>query len=198
MEKFSNVNFDDIGTGDLMLDSGVGWLAKEIQDFTKCKYNHAAIFIRIDGILYVAEMNRRIKTLGAGLVETDFDEYFQGKDTVLICKRKFTIDKDKAVNFITENVGRIKYSYFNLIVAQPILQITERIFGKGLWIGTNQANHMVCSAFASWFYMNMRPDMECWKDWAQKDPQDLYADNVNFFPLAWTRNGNAYHIPFIK
>lgn len=169
-----NLNFSNIKTGDCLLTSGSSWLASAIKKFTKCKYNHAGMFIWIQEDLYIAEMDRRVKTSGAGLILTPFEDYATSKKKLLVKSPIFTFDEKILRHVVTDNIGRFKYSYFNLIIAQPILQLT------GKWIGFNKENHMVCSAFVSWVYNKVRPDMKAFENWPEKDPEDLFKDCVNF------------------
>jgi hypothetical protein len=52
------IKISEIKTGDCLLVSSYSFIAKAIQLFQKNKYNHAAIFVWIEGKLFVSEADK--------------------------------------------------------------------------------------------------------------------------------------------
>ena len=98
----------------------------------------------------------------------------KSKKPVLIKRPTFEINGSELGKFMLSKVGRINYSKWNLIVAQPLYQLF------GFWIGTSKKNaeRMVCSAWCGYVYNNFYP--EKFKHWSRLDPEDLFNDNVDF------------------
>lgn len=137
-----------IKTGDALLVHGNSWLSKSIQFFTGSRWNHAGIFWWSYGVLMVVEED----TTGygsAGLIVTQFDEYLKSNKGLLIRRPKFEVDGSEYGKFMQNYFGKLRYSFWDLIVAQPTFQITKKIFKKGIWIGRKSLKNgrTVCSGW---------------------------------------------------
>ena len=161
-ESISDIN--QINTGDTLLVSSHSWLAKKIQNFEKCNWNHAGLFFWVYGKLFVAEM------VACGLVLTDFEEYIKGKSHLLICIPRFKIDGVEYGKYIIPKLGKTRYGFFNLLIAQPIKFIT----GKRIWLGNNNENpkRLICGEFVEMVYNHFHP--EYFTTWKEDAPSDIY------------------------
>ena len=179
---------NQIQTGWVLLVSAKTFLSKAIQDFEKCKYSHAGMFIRltedttINGVLYpiglyVAEM------LANGLCLTDFDDYIDGNDTLLICQPTYAVDGNAYWNSIQPMIGHEKYGFVNLLLCQPIKFLT----GYRLWFGdvddTNPPR-LICGEFVEEQINKQNPAY--FTDWMRDAPSDIF--NSTLFT----------HIPLIR
>lgn len=165
MLKISDVNF--IKTGDTLLVGGHSFLAKAIQDFEKCKWNHAGMFYWCYDELMVAEAEK------PGVVLTPFSEYIKGKSHLLICKPDFAVDGIEYGKFILPKLGKTRYGFFNLLIAQPIKFLTN---GR-IWIGSDNQNpkRFICGQFVEYIYNHFNPDL--FPNWLRDAPSDIYANS---------------------
>jgi hypothetical protein len=164
---------------DTLLVGGTSFLAHAIQDFEKCSWNHAGMFVRIEkdfdyvGIiikagLYVAEMTAK------GLVLTEFQEYIDGKSNLLICRPKFPVNVEEYYNYIYPKLFKEKYGFFNLLVAQPIKFLTNH----RIWLGSNDDNpkRLICGEFCEMTYNHFNPDI--FPDWKWSAPSDIFKSDL--------------------
>lgn len=171
------IDINLIKSGDSLLVGSNSWLAKAIQFFTKSKYNHAGIFWWSYDVLMVVEED----TTGygsAGLIVTPFTDYMKSNKKLLIRRPLFPVDGSNYGKFMQNYFGKLRYSYFDLIIAQPIFQITKRIFKKGVWVGRKSLKDgkTVCSG---WVYFVYNYFTNKFEDWYRKAPSDLVVD-INF------------------
>ena len=168
MKKANEIinNPEQISTGDYLLVGGTSFLAKAIRYFEKCKWNHAGMFYYIYGQLYVVEMDK------PGLVLTAFSEYIKGKSNLLIGKPKFAVDGVEYGKYILPKLGKTRYGFFNLLIAQPIKFLT----GKRVWLGSNDDNpkRMICGEFVEMVYHYFNPDL--FVNWKTDAPSDIFTD----------------------
>lgn len=120
-----------IQTGDNLLVSTDSFLGHAIQDFQRCKWNHAGKFLVINGIIYVCEADKR------GICLTDFNDYVNNKKYSLLVQKPVIpfnpIEKDHIMQFALPRCGHKRYEYLNLFVYQPIKFLT------GIWLGAKTA-----------------------------------------------------------
>jgi len=161
-------------TGDIILVGGNGWLARQIQRFTKSKYSHIGIIWEAYGKLFVIEQD----TTGyksAGLICTPIEHYLNSGEHVriLIRRNKGRIDGDgiKFSELFLSHLGRWRYSYTDLLFYQPLFQITGRWFGdKDVLNGRT-----ICSVYVSYIYNTIYGYYS--KNWYEKAPGDFEKDN---------------------
>lgn len=167
MEKISDILL--IKTGDTLLVSGKSWLARTIQKFQKCVFNHAGMFFWLENELFVIEMDKE------GLVMTDFSDYVKGKAALLICKPDFYIDKPAYRSYVFPMLGKTRYGFFNLFLAQSIKFITN----KRIWLGSLDENpkRLICGEFVEKVYHYFNPDL--FPDWQRDAPSDIF-DSSHF------------------
>jgi hypothetical protein len=162
-------DINTIKTGDTLLVSSKTELALIIQGFENCRWNHAAMFVWQGTILYVAEM------VECGLVMTNFDEYIQGKSGLLVCKPKFEVDIKTLWEHIDKQLGRVKYGFFNLCIAQPIKFLTN----YRIWLGdvdNDNPKRLICGEFVCREYHYLHP--EYFTDWSRLDPSDIFKSTL--------------------
>ena len=90
---------------------------------------------------------------------------------------KFPVDGSEYGKFMLPLLGKIRYSFFDLVIAQPLYQIS----GKHIWIGGTSMKDFktVCSGFCGFVYnyfTNLFPE------WYKSVPGDLFLDE-NFTDL---------------
>ena len=180
---------NQIQTGWVLLVASKSFLSKAIQDFEKCSYSHAAMFIRLDnGItingvfypigLYVAEM------VAKGLVLTDFDTYISGNDILLICKPNYAVDGNAYMTNIISMIGHEKYGFVNLLLCQPIKFLT----GFRLWFGDvddNNPPRLICGEFVEEQINKQNPAY--FTDWMRSAPSDIFNSSL-FTQIPFIRN----------
>lgn len=158
----------NIETGDVLLVSSGSWLARQIQRFQKCKYNHAGIFIKIDNELWISE------ALEHGLALTSITEYMLSKSKLLVLKPKEKINEQKKEyikNTTLNHSGKYPYEYSNLLIFQPIKFLT------GLWIGRkeNKADkRFICGEWVCFLYHEA---FDIFPEWNKAAPVDLYMSD---------------------
>ena len=160
---------------DVLLVGGHSFLSKAIKWFEKYSYSHAALFHRIieattiNGIiyqpgLYVSEM------IAKGLVLTNFQDYIDGSSDLLILKPKFTIDTTAIWNHILPQLGKEKYGFFNLLIAQPIKYLSN----YRIWLGDvddNNPPRLICGE-------HVEREFNCYNNllfpnWKRDAPSDI-------------------------
>lgn len=154
-----------IKTGDTLLVSSRSLLGKIIQQFEKNLWNHAGMFVWRGTILYVAEMVKQ------GLVLTPFSEYIQGKSNLMICQPVFPVNEKEYWEHIEPQLGREKYGFFNLIIAQPVKYLTNH----RLWLGDvddNNPKRLICGEFVEKEYNFHNPAY--FMNWKRDAPSDIY------------------------
>jgi len=152
-----------ISTGDVLLVSSSNWLGEKIQDFQKCKWNHAGIFLIIENELYLCDAQKH----GIRLIR--FKEY-KTSSRLMILRPKRKVHRKKLVHFILPYVGNTPYDFVSLVLYQPI----RFLFGK--WIGrkNKEANkRFTCSEWVAYIYKDVFPE------WWKAAPVDLF--NSEFF-----------------
>lgn len=167
------IDIIQIKTGDCLIVKGKSWLSKAIRFFTKSDYTHSGILYWCYDELMVIE--ETTYTRGIGLVMTTFASYLDSNKGLLIRHPKFEIDGSEYGKYMLPFLGKLKYSLWDLIVAQPIFQITKKINKIGIWIGGRSIkdNRTVCSG---WNYFVYNHFTNKFKDWFEKTPSDLVID----------------------
>ena len=139
-------------TGDCLLVSHIkdqnfsdNILPDLIQYFEKCIWNHAGMFIWINGVLYVAEM------IEQGFCLTNFIDYKQKTDVRLLGLRpKFNFDVKTMEGDIFESLGRERYAFFELL--------SQAIYLKtGKWIDLRGKNRFICYQKVAYLYEKSNP-----------------------------------------
>lgn len=163
---------DLLKTGDIILVSGNSWLAKEIQEFTKSNVSHVGIVYRCYDEVFICEQDFT-KTdplkIQANLLLTNIEEYFKSSKKFYFRRPVFEVEGVIIGKQILSDLGRSRYSYFDLLVAQPIYQIT------GKWIGDKNAKNkrMVCSSYVSYIFNKL---YSSYSDWYKRTPGDFVND----------------------
>jgi hypothetical protein len=162
-------NILEIKTGDALLVGGHSFLAEAIQEFENCKFNHAGMFYWCYDELFVIEADK------PGVVLTHFDEYIKGKSHLLVCKPDFAVDGVEYGKFMLPLLGRKRYGFFNLLIAQPIKFLTN---GR-IWLGSNadDPGRFICGQFVEYVYNHFNEDM--FPNWKRDAPSDIF-NNYHF------------------
>ncbi len=184
------MDISKIKSGDHLGVSSGSWLAEQIQDFQRCKWNHSGVFVWIEGVLYVSE------ALEHGVTLTSFDTYLKG-DSQLLVQTLGTanqiIDIDSFKHYILDHgVGDIPYDKFNLVFHQAVKYITKYSFRflrsigfdikkKYIWIGKKSGKakkKMVCGEWSAYLYNRFIPTWH--KTWWDDAPEDV-VKNGKFY-----------------
>jgi hypothetical protein len=162
----------EIKTGDNLLVSGKKFLARVIQKFESCHWNHSAMFWWNYDELMVIEADKR------GICITPFKDYINGKADLLILKPKFAVDGSEYGKFMLPFCGHTRYQYGNLLLAQSIRFLT----GGRLWLGPNDPEKdpkaFICGQWVAYVYYHMT-DKYMFPDWPRIAPSDIFV-NKNF------------------
>lgn len=171
------MNINLINTGDLLVvGHSESFVSKSISKLTNSEYSHTAIFWWNYDELFVIESDGSKFFSRPGVILTPFKEYLESGRKLLVKKPLFSIDGSEWGKFMLTKVGKIHYSYFDLIVAQPIYILSN----KKLWVGTTEKNvhRMVCSAWTGYIVNHFNPD-RC-IDWVELQPKDWSLDEINY------------------
>jgi hypothetical protein len=181
-KPLTNQDLQAIKSGDLLCVSGTSWLADIIQDITESKWNHTGIIIWENNELRVYEADFKGNRNGAGVVNTDFSDYLNKDSKLLIRHPLFEFSVDNLIEFCLDNVGRINYSYWDLIIANPIKSLCKWLFNKKIWLGTQEGNkrQLVCSAWSGLVYNSVRPDIEFFQEYKALTPANEAKNNKLF------------------
>jgi hypothetical protein len=165
----------DIKTGDLGLVRGKAFLSKAIQMFTGSKVNHAFMFWWAYDELFCIEEDKSGNKVG--LITTKYDDYLKTGKEIFIRRPKFDVDGSEYGKFMLPYLGITRYSFFDLLIAQPIYIIS----GKKLWIGGTSMddNRTVCSG---WYAFVCNHFTGLFPNWYKLSPNDLFIDE-NFVDL---------------
>lgn len=164
------LDIDELRTGDLIfIRYSLNPLSIAIRFFINmfkkkgeydCPYNHIAMIVKDWGVPMVLEAR------GRGVMETPAEYRLLKKKICIKRLRKVVDEKRFAIN-ATMHEGK-KYGLFNLLVRQPIFQITR------IWIKGGEKNPYCSNLFAKIMYGYS--DGAKYPDWLEKDPQDLWND----------------------
>ena len=143
-------------TGDILHCSGKGLLARAIQKFTKSKYSHTAVFVRVWGQDYI------IDAQADGVNLRPFEEWrkkynyqFDVTRSSMISERYFAI---RALS----KAGVTSYDFLSLIIKQPWMLITGS-FDKGR---KDPNEKMYCSEYVAWCHE--------WNSPYRMNPKNVY------------------------
>lgn len=136
-----------IKTGDILLVHSESFIGKEIQHFQKYayaeagEYNHAGVFVWIEGKLMVSE------AVINGVQLTNFKNYFDSKKyLILMLRPTFEVDHQKVMDTCLEYCGTTKYDFGNLLFLQMIKMLSR---GK-VWLGGSKIdNKFICGEWAA-------------------------------------------------
>lgn len=163
---------EHIKTGDCLLVSSYSWLAKQIQKFQDCKWNHAGMFIWIGDVLYICESYVR------GICLTPFSDYENSKKQLMVLRPTFKYDTEILENLMLSKCGHVPYDFVNLIIHQSIKYIT----GKRIWIGKREQKadkRFICGEWCAYCY-HMTTEKNLFPEWNKIAPEELYNDEEHF------------------
>ncbi len=160
-----------IQTGDTLLVSGTSLLAETIQQFEDCSYNHAGMFLYLNGILYVCEASAK------GIVITLFSEYEKREGVgLLIMRPKFDMPSEGSIiDFCLPYVGHSQYGFFNLLVAQALRFATK----KKIWIGPKKdpmTHRFICGEMVCFIYNHFNTSV--FDNWNELSPEDIFNSGL--------------------
>jgi hypothetical protein len=176
MEQNTIYNSLQISSCDTLLVGGHSFLSKAIKFFEKYPYSHGALFHRIteaetiNGViyqpgLYISEM------VAKGLVLTNFQDYIDSGSDLMILKPKFPVDPVIVWNHILPQLGKEKYGFFNLLVAQPVKYLTN----YRIWLGDvddNNPPRLICGEHVEREFNNYNNLL--FPNWKRDAPSDIY------------------------
>lgn len=152
IKDLKNVELKD---GDILHCMSNGWLAKCIKFFTKSRFNHSALVIKLSGYLFIADS--QIKGTSLKTIE-EWERKYRYK-YVISRPNKFTpATKKKALSLL----GHTPYDFFSLLY-QAWYQITGKWVGK---TGKKALERMYCSEYVSYVFGVAA--------WYKTSPQDLF------------------------
>lgn len=166
-------DFSQIKTGDCLLVSSCSFLAKAIQWFERCEYNHAGMFYWCYDTLMVIEAEKEGVIMTPFLDYINKDDYKLGKIKLLLLRPEFDVDGSEYGKFMLPYLGKTRYGFFNLLLAQSIRFLTA---GR-IWIGPSGKNkkRFICGEWVAFVYSRFNPYFHEWYRYA---PSDLFDDLV--------------------
>ncbi len=174
----------EMETGDILLvhtkkgkNKFMSFLAKAIRWFQENRWNHSAILIKIDGIIYVSEADN----YGVGF--QTFEHYLdKNKFDIKILRYKKGLSKEqkfKLKHFTIEFSNNVPYGKITLILYQGFRYLSKKIFGKAIWIGEKTEkkadNTMICGKWVAYCYYKIENIFLNWKEFA---PADIDKSNL--------------------
>jgi len=147
-----------ITTADILHCRGNRWLARLIMFFTRSKFSHSAIAIRVNGNLFVVDAQKD------GINLRPFESWHAKYNYKIEVQRmmmnptKCRIVEKRALS----KIGMTSYDFESLVISQPIHLLT------GKWVNDDkdQAEKMTCSEFVAWCFQI--------DNFYKMTPRDLY------------------------
>lgn len=175
-------------TGDVLLVDGTSWLAKKIQWFQKCKYNHAGLIVMIGDEWYVSEEAKITGICFTPLTEYQNKLNIKGYN-VMIKRLRQELSLSQMVQIqelsaIYCNSGH--YDFIGTFLRAPL-----RYLGKALgkdW--DTQPNHKKKETFrcSAWVMFALNKVTGLFHNWNDYDPADIYYEDVDFKVVYETKN----------
>jgi hypothetical protein len=163
-----------IRTGDILMVSGNWFLARAIQFVTKSKWNHAGIFVWLEGELFVVEAEKE----GLQLARWDGEKYQSGQATdrelVIMSPRRGLLHYSTA-QFMMPYVGSRGYDFGSLLWYQVIYNLTGKWKGKKDMMA---AKRFYCSEWVAYVYNHF---LGLYPDWWQISPRELFENHLDEF-----------------
>lgn len=170
-------------TGDVILTHGTSFLARAIRYFTRSEFNHAILVVEIWGDKFLLEAQKE------GLVINTIPESLTNKQFKILRAKTYAdglpVEKAKELAmFVMPMVGKHRYDFGSLLVAQPIKQIFN------VWVGRRNAKaskRLYCSEFIALVYNRM---FKFFPYWYETTPKDLNESTVYFTEIWLTEISN--------
>lgn len=154
-------NSAHLSTGDVLHCQGERLISKLIRLFTKSRFSHTAICLRIEGVLFVADSQRD------GTHLRPFDDWMKKYSYKFEVMKLHTdtsgIYKASIKNRILDEIGTKSYDYWSLFWYHPRYILTGKWKGKRERKG---ADKFYCSEFVSYCLD--------YDEWFKHDPQSLF------------------------
>ncbi len=166
----------DLRPGDVLLYHGHEILSEIIDDFERASYSHASICFKNIDTVYVAE------AISGGLEPNTIDVSITGCQ-IMVLRPQFEVNDTLLSRFTIANLGKHRYGFFRLIVAQAIYQLS----GKKWWILADNPNEhpkrFICGEWVTYdyyhyFYDNFKDGSEWLKyftNWPEATPASVLA-----------------------
>lgn len=127
------------------------YLSAAIRFFTQCPYNHSALVVENNGVLFLNE------ALAGGVWSRPLAKFLErGKHTFMgVLRPKQEILSPITFSINANDLVGIKYDFESLIFHQSVYRIPKLLGLKrfGRWIGSRNENataKMVCSEYCAW------------------------------------------------
>ena len=168
----------NLKTGDVILTHGTSWLAQAIRFFTRSYFNHAILVVEIWGEKCLLEAQKE------GLVLNTISESLTNKKFKVLrlksCSSGLPPEKEKELAmFVMPMLGKHRYDFASLVIAQPIKQIFN------VWIGrrnSKASKKLYCSEFVALVYNRM---FKFFPFWYETTPKDLNNSTTYFTEISW-------------
>lgn len=147
-------------TADLVMCRGKRVVSKAIMRATKSNWSHAAIFIKLEGRLFVIDAQRD------GVNLRPFEAWHLKYNYEFEVFRSYSSNYQHAPNYVKsrafQKIGVTGYDFESLIIRQPIKLIT----GEWRVRVAKEGDRMVCTEFTAWSYSI--------PEWFKMDPDGMY------------------------
>lgn len=154
------MNQDLIQTGDILHCRGKRLISRLIMRFTKSKWSHTALAIRIDGKLFIIDAQRD------GLNLRPFDAWHSKYGyKILVCrtmKANWMFSKSYIKERAMGKIGVTAYDFESLFIRYPWKLLT----GKWKNRGSKEDDRFYCSEFVAWTYSV--------PNWFEMSPELIY------------------------
>lgn len=154
------MNQDLIQTGDILHCRGKRLISRLIMRFTKSKWSHTALAIRIEGKLFVIDAQRD------GLNLRPFDAWHAKYEyKILVCRSTsdwYSDTQSKVKKRALDRIGVTLYDFESLFLRYPWKLLT----GKWKNRGSKEDDRFYCSEFVAWAYSV--------PNWFEMSPQLVY------------------------
>lgn len=196
IENIGILKLDELQTGDVILVDSNSFLANAIHEFQGNRFNHAAFFVKKNGLKMVYEAVRTGS--GFNLFSNEFvegysqdsyyfDEYLNNEIDILVLRLKKNIwpniDKVELDTWLSLH-DTDGYAFRNLLYWQAVKYAWKWITGKEKWIGRDLKKRYICGQLVAKIYNQF---MGVFPNWVKFAPVDLFeSDLFNHYKLSKT------------
>jgi hypothetical protein len=158
------MRIENLKLGDILLLSGNSLLAKLIQLFTRCRWNHAQMY-RKNNIVW--------ESLEHGWQMTDLRKRLKG-NRIIVKRPTFTFDEKKLCELADSWIGKKPYDFMGTLFFQMLHQSFGGWIGKK---GKKAEKRLYCSEAVMTLFNEITGRFEKCYEMA---PEDIADDNTNF------------------
>lgn len=163
-----SLKISELKPGDVLLYSGSSWISRAIEKFEHSPWSHASLVFDIYGEILTSEAEQQ------GLMANDVPTSIKGCKMIVL-RPKFNINPQETSQFIAVNLGKHRYGFFRLIIAQAIWQVFH------IWILNDDTSEplkrVICGEWVAYAFFKIY-QIEEFKLWYKATPASLFESDL--------------------